>query len=363
MISNIDLRELAQMQGNGRDFVSVYFRGTKGLRSLDARERQLMSMLEEDAGEYEHFQLSMQLIRDLLEKHPTETPGVCVFACAMLDFVRGYPLALEVEPVLYVGPAPFIRPLAELQDEYHTFALVACDNTDTRIYLVTEERAEVELRVKGDIKNKVRKGGWSQQRYARRRDGQLLRYGKEVAAALEELMSSRNVTRLVLAGSPETMREIENELRTETAEKIVAREAFDLKGGEDALVEEAYGAYFAQERKEEKQLWQRIRDEYKRHGLAAVGATAVLEALQQGRADTLIVTRDAQLKGTSCRDCQHVAHGTPQNCQKCGAKSVFELDLIDEFNRQAELTGARVEFSDAIPGLTKAGHVAALLRY
>ena len=107
----------------------------------------------------------------------------------------------------------------------------------------------------------------------------------------------------------------------------------------------------------------RLVDEYKRHGLAAVGATAVLEALQQGRADTLIVTRDAQLKGTSCRDCQHVAHGTPQNCQKCGAKSVFELDLIDEFNRQAELTGARVEFSDAIPGLTKAGHVAALLRY
>jgi len=363
MINNIDLRELAQMQGNGRDFVSVYFRGAEGLRSLDAREKQLLSLLEEDADEFEHFQLCMQLIRDLLEKHPTQTPGVCVFACAMLDFVRGHPLALEVEPVLYVGPAPFIRPLAELQDEYQTFALVACDNTETRIYLVTEETAEVELRVKGGIKNKVRKGGWSQQRYARRREGELLRYGKEVAAALEKLMSSRNITRLVLAGSQETVREIENELRTETAEKIVAHEAFDLKEGEKALVEEAYEAYFAQEREEEKQLWRRIRNEYKRHGLAAVGATAVLEALQQGRAETLIVTRDAQLKGTSCRDCLHVAHGTPQTCQKCGSKSVFELDLVDEFNRQAELTSAKVEFSDAIPSLTKVGDVAALLRY
>jgi peptide subunit release factor 1 (eRF1) len=363
MINHIDLRELAQLQGNGRDFVSVYFRGNEGIRSLDARERHLVSILEDDADELEHFQLSMQLIRNLLEKHPTQTPGVCVFACAMLDFVRGHPLALEVEPVLYVGPAPFIRPLAELQDEYQTFAVVACDNSDTRIYLVTEEAVEVEQRIKGGVKNKVRKGGWSQQRYARRREGELQRYAKDVAAALEELVLPREITRVVLAGSQETMLAIERELRPETTEKIVVRQAFDLNKGEGALVEEAYQAYFAQERHEEMQLWRQIRDEYKQQGLAAVGATAVLEALQQGRADTLILTRNLELKGTSCRDCEHVVHGTPQTCQSCGSKAVFDIDLVDELNRQAELTSARVEFSDPIDSLSKVGGVAALLRY
>lgn len=363
MLQDIDLRELAGMTGSGRDFVSVYFRGDEGLKTLKARERNLLAMLEDEPVEAEHFELSMKMVHDLLEQNPTQAEGICVFACAVVDFVRGHPLALPVPNEIYVGPSPYIRPLAELQDEYQTFALVACDNSSTRIYLVTNEQAELEERIQGGVKNHVRKGGWSQQRYSRRRDNQLQHYAREVAGVLDDLLRSHKLERVMLMGSAETMNEIERELPKPTAEMLIGKEAFDLHRSEEEMIDEAYKAYFAEEQGAEGRLWERIKNQYKRHGLAAVGATAVLEALQQGRVETAIVTRDADLSATQCRDCGTLVHGAPATCQKCGSTSVFPLDLVDEIAKQAKRTSAHVEFSDAIPGLTKVGHIAALLRY
>ena len=363
MLQDIDLRELAGMTGNGRDFVSVYYHGPDGLDSLKDRERNLRALLEDDPEEAEHFELSVQLIRDLLDDQPSKAEGVCVFACAVLDFVRGYPLEMPVPREMVVGPAPYIRPLAELQDEYQTFAVVACSNDATAIYLVTNESIDEEERIRGGVKNHVRKGGWSQKRYARRRENQLHHYAQEAAEALEDLVRRRGIGRIVLMGAEGAMNEIEDALPDAIAEKVVGKEAFDLHRGQDAVVEEAYALYFAEERDEEQRLWDRIKNEYMRHGLAAVGPTEVLAALGQGRAETVLVTRNATIRGVQCRDCETVVHGAPQTCQSCGSKSVFELDLIDVLTQQAQLTSAFVEFSDEIAGLTKARHVAALLRY
>jgi predicted RNase H-like nuclease (RuvC/YqgF family) len=58
----------------------------------------------------------------------------------------------------------------------------------------------------------VKVGGWSQQRYARRRDKQMHHYAKEVGQVLEDLMRTGNFSRVVPLGSRETMREIEDVL-------------------------------------------------------------------------------------------------------------------------------------------------------
>lgn len=366
MLQDIDLRELAEMQSSGRDFVSVYCQGLSGLKALKNREANLSAILDDEPDEAEHFELSMRLVHDLLEDNPGDVESaesVCVFACGLLDFVRGHPLSLPVENQIYVGPSPFIRPLAELQDEYQTFAVVACDNDSTRVYLVTNTTAELEEKVRGDVKNHVRKGGWSQQRYSRRRDNELQQYARQVAEDLESLVKQHGLERIVLLGSEETMNELEKELPERLAEKVVASQAFDLKRSQDELIDEAYEAYFAEERDVEEDLWKRIKNQYKSNGLAVAGATDVLEALKIGRADHVIVTRDAEIAGTHCRDCDHVVHGTPETCQQCGSRNVFPVDLVDTIARQAELTSADVEFSDEIAGLTCVGQVAALLRY
>lgn len=89
----------------------------------------------------------------------------------------------------------------------------------------------------------------------------------------------------------------------------------------------------------------------------------MLAALKQGRVDTVLVSRDSAVKGTRCRACAHVVHGTPDTCQQCGSKDVFSEDLVNEFVRLAELSAAYVEFADPSEELAQEDGVVALLRY
>ena len=363
MFQLIDLRELAALEGPHLSFISYYGTGPEGLKSLHAREEQLRGMLQDEPDGAAAFEAGMERLRKLLEDNPLDAPGVCAFACAPIDFVQGYPLGVAVPELLRVDSEPYIRPLAELQDEYEDFLIVAADATSTRVIHVTSAKAETGEKVRGDVKNRVKKGGWSQQRYARRRENQLMHYAKEVAGVLEDLCRKQDFSRIVLLGSQETLQEIQAELSKEIAAKIAGTKSVNLKADEETLIDEAYELYFDEERQSEQRLWDRIREEFYHGGLAAAGATDVLQAVTMGRVDQMLVTRNAEIAGVRCEECRNVAHGTPQTCQTCGSKQLVRLDLVNELVRQLELTSATAEFTDEIPGLTKVGGVAALLRY
>lgn len=363
MFQQIDLRELSEMQAPERAFVSLYVSGAEGLGWLDARESRLRALLGDEPDELTHFEESMKLIREVLDKHPLQWEGLCVFACWANDFVRGYPLSVAVPNLLRLGTAPYLRPLAELQDEYENFLLVTADNHATRIRQITSAVVRDEAKVKGDVKNRVKKGGWSQARYARRRGHQLHHYAKEVAGVLEDLCRQRAFSRIVMLGTQETLREIQEALSKEVAAKVVGTQGADLHAPEGELLEEGYELYFAAERASETRLWDHIKAEFYEGGLAAAGPADVLAAALAGRVATMIVTRAAKVRGSRCRDCDHLVDGTPPACPSCGSQSVFEVDLVDELTRQLQLTSGEVEFSDPIPGLVKVGDVAALLRY
>ena len=169
--------------------------------------------------------------------------------------------------------------------------------------------------------------------------------------------------RVVLLGSAETLREIESVLPPAIAERVVGAKPVDLHADDRTLLEQAHALYFDEERESEERLWERIRSEYLRGGLAAAGPEEVLKAATTGRVEAMIVARDARIVGTRCRDCENVAAVRVEACPTCGSGSVFALDLVDELARQLELTSATAEFSDPIPALSELGGVAALLRY
>lgn len=365
MFQKIDLKQLAELHGPERAFLSLYASGEEGLRSLDSRRDHIRSFLKDVPEELEHFEQNLELVQGWLAEHGEERQeeGVAVFACWALDKVYGLPLTVTVPNVLWVGSSPYLKPLAELQDEYENFVVVAADAHGARIDLVTGARVEEEKRVTGDVKNRVKKGGWSQKRYARRRQNELHHYAKEVAERLQEMAEKTELDRIVLLGAKETLREIEEVLPEALLAKVIGERAADLNGEHEALMAEAFEVFFEEERRSEERLWERIKQEYLGGSLAAVGATAVLKAAAVGQVEAMVVTRDAKIRGTRCRECDNVVHGTPKTCQICGASSVFEVDLVDEMVRLVALTSGETDFVDPIEGLSEMGNVAALLRY
>jgi peptide subunit release factor 1 (eRF1) len=363
MFADIDLRELAELSGPERAFVSLYVSGPSGLNSLDSRIRKVRRLLAGEPIEAEHFEQNMRLVGEALDGREFKGGvSICVFACWANDMVRVLEIEKPVPDLLWVDSSPYIRPLAELQDEYENFVVVAADNTETRIYLVTSSVAEQEDRVKGDIKNQVKVGGWSQKRYARRRDRELHHYGTEIAAVLSELDARETFHRIILVGSKQTLEELKTALPEVLLERVAGERAVDLHE-EGRMWDQAFDLFFDEERAEEEALWERIKGEYLRGGRAVAGPEDVLAAAATGRVDRMIVTRDAKIPGTRCRDCENLQAEALETCPVCGSTSVFTVDLVNELVELLALSSAEADFADPIPGLTEAGDVAALLRY
>ncbi|MEP0545362.1 MAG: Vms1/Ankzf1 family peptidyl-tRNA hydrolase [Rhodothermales bacterium] len=360
--ADLDLKTFADLEGPERAFLTLYLSSPESVRALDQQFRSIRSLLGGNATELEHFEQNVKLLQPLLDGLSFDTPSVAVFVCWALDVAKTLPLTVAVPDKVWMGSSPYIRPLAELQDEYEDFAVVVVDNAEAKVYFVHAAVVGDGDRVKGDVKNAVKKGGWSQKRYARRREKELSQYAAEVAETVRDLYDEEGFERLVLLGSQEAMQAVEEHLATPLRDRLVGERSVDV-GNTSAVLKEAFAVYFEGERASEQALWDRVREGYLTGGLAVVGAQKVLSAAQQARVEVALIDREAKLKGTKCRDCEHLVYGTPDTCQRCGSSDVFVVDYVNELIETLARTGAEADFVDPFDGLTEVGGVAALLRY
>ena len=364
MLDAAALRSLADLAGPERAFLTVYLDAADARQSLDARLADLRGLVADVPVEAEHFDENVRLLGTLLDANaPPEGGALALFVGYAVDLAQAVPLPVPVGTVARIGDAPYVRPAYELLDEHEPFAVAVVDATAARVFLVTADDADAVARVRGDVKNRVKKGGWSQKRYARRRDKQMEGYATDVAAELAALVRDGSAARLVLLGSDEAVRAVQNALPNDVTDALVAGPPVAADATEAELLDAAAEAATEGERSDEARLWDQIREQGVGPGLAAFGPSRVLAALQATRVDTLLVHRDAELTGTTCRACGHVAYGTPQTCQSCGSADVFAGDFVETLTEHAARTGADVDFADPIAALDAYNGVAALLRY
>lgn len=219
--------------------------------------------------------------------------------------------------------------------------------------------------IRGDVKNRVKKGGWSQKRYQRRRDNERMHYAKEIGELLARLDEQETFSRIVLLGNQEVLGEVRDALPAAVAGKVVATAPPGLADPDDPeeVLGKAFELHFLQEREDERGLWERVREEALGGGLAASGPSEVLAAARAGRVEEMICRRDLEIEGMRCRDCELLAHAKPQQCPGCKSTSVFAVDLVEEIVELVVLAGGTTDFVDPLPGLDEVGGLAALLRW
>ena len=361
-LNELNLRRLAKLNSPDRAFLSLYYSGKDGWEHELKRLEKNKTLLKGQAEEREHLERNLDLLETELKGTPGRFGNVAAFACWLLDFCEVYILPVPVPGLARIDSSAFIRPLAELQDEYESYAVVVADNTSAKVYLVASNLAEDAASIKGNIKNQVKVGGWSQQRYKRRRDKQLHHYAKAIAHELLELDKENAFRRVLMVGSKETLRAIRTALPSQVANKAVVDKALDLGKPDDFIESELCELFAQQEIESEQALWAAIRNEYLGNGLATMGIEDVLKAAEQGRAEKVLAQRDYKPEGIRCRSCEHLqVEAAP--CLECGSEDCFEVGLVNELVELLTRSGAEIDFCAPIPGLQEAGHIGALLRY
>ncbi len=365
MFADVDLRKLTELTSPDRCFLSLYLKGPKSWEKIEASIMKVSrAMGREDAekDERKHLLENLDIVRKYFHQNPLKKGSICIFVCWLLDYLKIIPLTADVNDLVWIDSSPYVRPLAELQEEYENVAVVVADNKSARIFMVSSAVAGDEKIVRGNVKNHVRKGGWSQQRYERRRDKQLFEYAGEITERLQLLKREEQFKHILLVGGKEILLEIYDSLPP-ALQKLTAIKRSHLGKGSASINEDIWELFGEIQRESEKELWEKIRREFLRGGLGVVGLKDVHIAVRERKVQKLIVCRDYKPSGRRCRECNAFFIDSVQVCSECNSKSLFEVDAINELVELVEQQSGKTEFADPIETLVDCGCIGALLRY
>ena len=113
---------------------------------------------------------------------------------------------------------------------------------------------------------------------------------------------------------------------------------------------------------EEKNLWDKIKNELFSGGLGVTGLSEVIDYAESGRLDSVIVEKALNVSGARCRKCDHLQINLT-NCDKCNSADLYEVGLVNELVELLTQSSASIEFCDQIEELHQLGGIAGLLRY
>ncbi|MFC1570151.1 Vms1/Ankzf1 family peptidyl-tRNA hydrolase [bacterium] len=365
MFSQIDLKKLSEISTPDRSFLTLVLPHTYSMKNLEKRFDKIRNALkthETEKDELDYFNENVKLVAKYLEDHSFKSGSICIFANWIADLFQVHTIPSDMDELIWIDSSPYIRPLAELQDDYENVLVVITDNKKARIFMISSMISEDETVIHGHIKNHVRKGGWSQQRYERRRDKQLLHYAKDIADAVHEISKTDVFHRIILVGGKEILQIVMDHLPPHFRD-MVNKKALDLGKSEDIIHHDIMALFDEQERQSEQDLWEEIRQEYLKGGLGIVGLENVLAAVKIGQVDRAIVNRDFKPMGKRCRKCEHLEIESVDQCSKCQSDSLFDVDVVNEIVELLKLSGGEIEFTDPIDTLSSAGNIAAKLRY
>ena len=365
MITESDLIALAEQSAPERAFLSIYLKSPDSVAKLENRFHHIKSQIgrsDAEIDELEHFNENISLVRDYLHKNEYKSGGLCIFACWANDFFKVYKLDHVKEDICRIDSSPFLRPLAEKLDRYENTAVVIADNKKARIHYVTTTIGNGDELIKGNIKNHVRVGGWSQQRYERRRDKQLEQYSKEIVESLKEHYTIENYRHILLVGSCEILNVIQSELPKNLL-NLVVEKSMDLKQHQGEINKEINELFERIEESDELKLWERIQSEFLADGLAIIGLSDVYHAAIAGRIEILMVDEGFKPDGYRCRNCDNLELIETQLCPDCGPEKFYKVDIVNEIIELVLKSGGKVEFVDNIEKLRESGSIAALTRY
>ncbi len=365
MSLNVNLVNIAEMVAPDRTFLSIYLAGPHSVNELDKKLNKLRLLLKSDniqKDELEYFEENIKTVEEYLKKNPIKSGSLCIFACKEIDYFETISIPEILKDIIRIDSKAYIRPLAEFYDDYENVAVVVANNESVHIFLVSSSVIGTEEVIKGNIKNHVKVGGWSQKRYQRRRDNQLSHYAKEITETLANIDKEESIGHVLLVGSKETLHSIHESMNKEWQNKVIEKN-LDLSKADNIINKDIMELLAEEEQRFQLDYWENIKTEYLRGGLAVVGIDNVLQAVEEKRIDRIIIDKTLHPLVERCQVCDNLITGDTQICPVCGSKLIFKVSIVNDILELLIQSGGEYHFVDSIAELKKVGGIAALLRY
>jgi hypothetical protein len=275
-------------------------------------------------------------------------------------------LAVPFPDTFAVAATPRLRPLVATLGEAPRAAVLLVDGESARLVALTEQGPADEIGLETtDVVGQHRRGSWlllMQSRYQRHIHEHRKRHFDAVAHALADLVDQYGLRAIVLAGEPRTLATFRAGLPPRLAGRIVGDVAGARWEPSSVLAQRALALIRLQAAGQLAAVLDTVLVDAEGGGRAAAGVEATLDAVNRGTVDRLYLLRSWEEEGRVCPRCQALQQAGTNACRWCSAVT-NPIELGEAMVQRVLAADGDVASVDVHGGLTRAGGVAALLRY
>jgi peptide subunit release factor 1 (eRF1) len=360
---------LARFESPDFPVLSVYVNRDSSHASVRARICDLLKPLRLHTDLDHDAQMSLrtdlETVVGLADRIDSDrAPATAMFACQGGGLFEYIPLSTQVWDTATLSDRPYLRPLrtvrqgdrvlAVIVDRKHAW-LYCGDGTNLRSLEVIEESES----------HKSNFGGFSgyEERGARSHAEALeRRHFRVVADRLFELQRELGFGQLVVGGHEETISRFEAFLHPYVRDLLIGSFVIDPHTMTDAEISRHADALLADARNStEFDLAAKVSGTADEGGRAVLGLTGVLEAVNRGAVDHLVVAGPFVRDGVRCSTCNRLDRNDGR-CQACGSDTTRVDDIIDAAMEQVLRTGGRADQLSVASSIDVHG-VGALVRF
>lgn len=361
-VSTRTLEELGRIGWTGEPVLSVYLDLDPSRFPTPAtRDVELSALL----GGADADELDVKHVREVVRSHPElerGAHGLAIFSCAASSILEVIPVPEAVEPLAVVDSVPWLEPLAAMLTS-DDWGVAVMSRREARLFRGGRDGLIEFVGVRDELHRRHAQGGWSQARFERGIEQQVAEHARHTAELLLRAHRARPFDRIVIVCSDELWPVLEKSVHQDLRDRLAGVVPQDLEGASVREIAQAVAPLIeTAELEHEQALSSRLEQALATGGAAASGLDQVLERLEEGRIETLVIDEQAGLSGGSCPTCGHL-YGAVGECPLDGA-SLIPVDAGEHLVAQAArlsipVVVAHVE-SDA---LQVHGGVAAILRW
>ncbi|MHB9053911.1 MAG: baeRF10 domain-containing protein [Thermoleophilia bacterium] len=298
-----------------------------------------------------------------LEFQRNGTRALVIFACRAEGLWQVSPLKIQVENSLYVDWKPQVAPLVENLSAYSHICVMLTNKETARIFSVYAGEITERTEILDQVLKHHEQGGWEQSKLQRRHGLQVRNHLKKACDATMEYFKKEGFERLVAGVSDELWPELERVLHPYLNQRLLGRFPVDINAPADEVLAKVAELEEQKRQREESSLLESLGPELNSGRIYAGGLDDVLAVLNQRRVDLLLVENGYAEPGKRCPACNTLEFGE-EVCPVCGGAAEHIGDVVEEAKELAVRQDATVmTVPPGHPAITRAGHIAARLRY
>jgi peptide subunit release factor 1 (eRF1) len=377
MITRENIRELANFESGEGCAVSFFYQPAPPKDKSHREEAILVKDLVRDAlreaeklGRNGCAKADLERILDIAERmHGNAGRAKAIFASTKNNFWREFDLPPRLAGThVFVNKHFHLRPLTAIADVLPRLLIVLVDKTKARFFELWMD--EIHERENDRMTNEItRRGrsdgfaGYAGGRAERHVGNEAMRFYKEAADRMTALHEV-GFERFLIGCRDEAWPEIEPHLHSYVKQKFVGRFVLDpatATGNQVRVQAERLYNQFRMNRR--AGLVREVVGQEKRNSRGAVGLKQVLDALEQGEIQTLLISKTFSAPAAECTNCGHIDANVSDTCSGCGHKTRELEDVSDRLLANALKNNIEIIHMHEDPAFAATGGLGALLRF